>query len=112
MYGAGVRSRALELVVEGTSLSDVSRATGVARSTIRAWTQSPGLLITECPRCEGAWPSAAAEYAALLGFYLGDGCISTYKRCTSLRVSCDAKYPQIIADAPRLLSAAYPAGRR
>ncbi len=29
------------------------------------------------------------EYAALFGFYLGDGCLSTMERTTMLRVSCD-----------------------
>lgn len=32
----------------------------------------------------------------LLGFYLGDGCISRAARCHVLRVFCDTKYPGII----------------
>lgn len=111
MYGTRLRSHALELVAEGTSLSDISRATGIARSTIRSWTQAPALSGLDCCRCHGAWPAFGADYAALLGFYLGDGCISTYRKHTSLRVSCDATWSGIIADVSLLVSAAHPAGR-
>lgn len=110
MYGVRARSHALELVAAGASLSDVSRATGIARSTIRSWTQSPRRQLPGCCRCHAAWPSVGADYAALLGFYLGDGCISTYDRHTTFRVSCDAGWPGIITDVSRLLSAVHPAG--
>jgi hypothetical protein len=43
-------------------------------------------------------PLDAQAYAALLGYYLGDGCISRMPRCFALRVSCDTKYPGIIDD--------------
>ncbi len=109
MYAARVRSHALELLAAGTSLSEVSRATGVARSTIRTWTHGHDLSGMDCCRCHGASPSLGAEYAALLGFYLGDGCISTYRKHTVLRVSCDASWPGIIADVSRLVSALHPA---
>jgi hypothetical protein len=42
-------------------------------------------------------------YAALLGFYLGDGCVSRLGRTYSLRISCDAKYPGIVRDVVRLV---------
>jgi hypothetical protein len=110
MYYPGVRAHALEVVATGTSLSDVSRATGVARSTIRSWLLPSGRVLADCCRCEEAWPAAGADYAALLGFYLGDGCISTYRNHTSLRVSCDATWLGIIADVSRLIGALHPAG--
>jgi hypothetical protein len=110
MYGPAIRSRALELVETGASLSDISRTTGIARSTIRSWTTRSAPVASECCRCEGAWPSAGAGYAALLGFYLGDGCISTYGRHTTFRVSGDADWPGIIADISRLVETVHPAG--
>lgn len=110
MYDAGVRAHALELVTTGASLSDISRATGIARSTIRSWTTPPAPVLWDCCRCEGAWPSAGADYAALLGFYLGDGCVSTFGRHTTFRVSCDATWPGIITDVSRLVGIIRPAG--
>jgi hypothetical protein len=52
-----------------------------------------------------------ADYAALLGFYLGDGCISRMPRYYALRVSCDASYLRVIEDVAGLMSAVHP-GRR
>lgn len=51
---------------------------------------------------------AAPAYAALLGYYLGDGCISTAPRAHVLRISCDAEYPQIIDDVTSCLAAVRP----
>lgn len=59
-----------------------------------------------CPRYDQA-PVVPAEYAALLGFYLGDGCVSSGARCFALRVSC-AAVPGIIADVTRLIEAVRP----
>ena len=42
-------------------------------------------------------------YAALLGFYLGDGHVATYRGKQVLRISCDAVYPQIINDVSGVL---------
>jgi hypothetical protein len=50
-----------------------------------------------CPICAGR-PTRTAAYAALLGYYLGDGCISAAPRYYALRVSCDTAYPGIVAD--------------
>jgi hypothetical protein len=52
-----------------------------------------------------AWRSASAPeaYAALLGFYLGDGCVSRVRGTYSLRVSCDAQYGGIVDDVARLI---------
>ncbi len=94
----------------GAGLSETSRQVHVARSTIRAWLTSPGHGHFDCCRCADAWPRPGADYAALLGFYLGDGCVSTYGTHTTLRVSCDATRPGIVADVSRLLGSLHPAG--
>lgn len=40
---------------------------------------------------------APAAYSLLLGYYLGDGCISTFANGTEkLRINLDTKYPQVI----------------
>ena len=51
------------------------------------------------------------EYAALFGFYLGDGHISVHPRYHALRITCDARHPAIVADVDRLLGEVNP-GRR
>jgi hypothetical protein len=113
MYSASVRRKALDLLSGGLSLSETSRRTGVSRSTLREWVARPGgpaLSACACPRCDGASLDRGA-YAALLGFYLGDGCISRMPRYFTLRVSCDATYPRIVDDVVRCLEAVHP-GRR
>lgn len=60
----------------------------------------------------------ASQYAYLLGLYLGDGCISEAKRGVyCIRITLDAKYPEIIAECQDALNALFPekranAGRR
>jgi hypothetical protein len=39
----------------------------------------------------------------LFGYYLGDGCVSRHARYHTIRVSCDAKYPAIIADVEQVI---------
>jgi hypothetical protein len=111
MYGARVRAQALALLQQGESLSSVARATGVARSTIREWREreplnSPGT----CPRCD-ALPIDKETYAALLGFYLGDGHIAKAARYYFLRITCDLAYPRIIDDVVDLLGRIRPGGK-
>ena len=48
------------------------------------------------------------DYAELLGLYLGDGCISRMGRTYALRISFDARHPQIIRDASELLGRCFP----
>src|SRR4051794_14816445 len=81
-----IRAKALALVEAGLNDCEISRRLGIPRSTIRDWrcptyvpqNGKPRLPET-CPRC---WRAAkpmfftAEDYAELLGFYLGDGCIS------------------------------------
>jgi hypothetical protein len=50
-------------------------------------------------------------YAALFGYYLGDGALSRWPRCYALRVSCDATYSDIIRDVEQLILAVHPKRR-
>ncbi len=108
MYDARQRQEARALVTSGATLSATSRATGVARSTIRNWLKVPD-PVPGCSRCAGAWPVPGAAYSSLLGYYLGDGCISAFQGHTTLRVSCDARLPGIIDDVSLAVRAIHPA---
>lgn len=94
-------------MASGVSLSEASRALGIARSTLRAWLLTADQA-SDCCRCAGASPAPGADYAALLGYYLGDGCVSTHRAHTTLRISCDAALPGIVRDISRLVGAVHP----
>jgi hypothetical protein len=111
MYDNGVRQEALRLLSGGLTLSQTSRAVGVSRAALRDWRAGvprPGGS-HECPGCGDA-PLNRRGYAALLGFYLGDGCISAAARYFALRVSCDASHPGIIEDVALQISQVRPGG--
>lgn len=56
--------------------------------------------------------SSPSTYVYLLGLYLGDGCISTHPRGVyRLRLTLDAAYPKIIADAAQALTSVMPSNR-
>ncbi len=54
---------------------------------------------------------SAADYAELLGLYLGDGHIAALARTESLRLSLDAKYPNVNEETEALLSRCFPDNR-
>ncbi len=111
MYPISVRTRGLQLLREGRTLSAVSRELGVHRSTIRGWRDQPlRARLGDCPRCDAAVFDAGA-YSALRGYYLGDGCLSQQRRDHSFRVSCDARLPGIVADVTGLMKATRPRSR-
>jgi hypothetical protein len=96
----------LSLVESGLSLNEVSSRLGVSRAAIREW-RARGPAESRAASCPApVCPSPA--YAALLGFYLGDGCVSQHPRTHDLRISCDASYPGIIDDVARCIEAVHP----
>jgi len=65
-----------------------------------------------CPRCWRAGKRVDlcdADYAELLGHYLGDGCISAAPRTERLRLALDARYRVILTEARELLIRGFPA---
>lgn len=91
----------LRLAAEGWNDCQISRATGVSRTTVRSW-RTAGRLVaarerekSACPRCD-ARPLDEAAYAYLLGLYLGDGHIVRLPRAYCLRVVQDARYVHLI----------------
>lgn len=110
----------LDLAASGRSAVAIARETGVPRSTVRDWVAGrvPGAAASEevtCVRCGaprhrlGELP---AEYAYLLGLYLGDGCISAHPRGVyRLRLFLDAGYPEIVTAGEAALRRVFPANR-
>ena len=104
MHSPELRNRALALVEAGENDCQVARRLGLARTTVRDWRRAkdePSELIgVICPRC---WrPSrkpilfTVADYAELLGLYLGDGYIVRTGRSDRLRIFLDTRYGQIV----------------
>ena len=106
------KDRRLALLRLGTeSLNAVSIDTGIARATLRQWRDNglePRTGVAACWVCEGLPPVSSPEYAALLGFYLGDGCLSVMRSVFALRVSCDRTYPGIIHDICTVIAGVHP----
>lgn len=102
------------LAGEGLNASQIATTTRIPRSTVRDWLhprpsrsprlgRRPALDLALIPE---------AEYSYLLGFYLGDGCISKAKRGVfRLRITTDSRYPAIIAECARAMGAVMPNNR-
>lgn len=113
MYDVTVRKQALALVAQGRSLNSVSKQTGISRWSLRSW-QARLLPVSrgagQCGR--GADPprppADIANYAYLLGLYLGDGCISRLDRTYSLRIACADSWPGLIDECARAIKAVRP----
>jgi len=122
MHRASVRQQVLDLVADGLNDCEVSRRTGVPRSTVRemriAATQPGGARslsrASACPRC---WqPSRridprASDYAELLGLYLGDGHINKTARTYRLRLFLDSSYPVVLDQAQSVIDRVFPENR-
>ena len=120
MYSAAVRRQALDLLDGGTSLRSASKSSGVSRSSLREWRDNPEkaqAARNRCPRCgdDPALPEPCADYAYLLGLYLGDGCISAggdpAKRVWKLRVMCADAWPGLIQECVRAMEAVHPVNK-
>ena len=100
-------------MVAGESLNAISKRTGISRAALRAWRDRPDDAITRganCPRCSPDLVElSAADYAYLLGVYLGDGCVSALRKGVfSLRIACDDKYPRLMDEAAQVVARVHP----
>lgn len=119
MYNVAVRYQALELLSQGLTISEVSRRLGVSRFAIREWSlRDPHLEAAgarDCPRCSApaSLPERSADYAYLLGLYLGDGCISRTHRdgVYIMRIFCADAWPGIAAECRAALEAVRPGNK-
>lgn len=124
-------AEALRLASQGLNNCEISRRTGVSRSTVRDWVRGkvpysyrrtwPRLdgRQTEargrCEACEGAaheFGRLGPDYVHLLGLYLGDGSIATHPRGVyRLRITLDVKYPGIVRECEAAMQAVAPDNR-
>ncbi|HEX2070790.1 MAG TPA: helix-turn-helix domain-containing protein [Thermoleophilaceae bacterium] len=115
MHSPAVREHALALVRSGLNDCEVARRTGIARTTIRDWRrpryEPRGAERVPCPRCWGLsqrMSFGAADYAELLGLYLGDGHIVRLARTWRFRLFLDSKYEGIVEESRELLRRCFP----
>jgi hypothetical protein len=120
MYSPDVRSNAIALIDRGFSLRSISMSTGINRATLREWREHPERSISSraaCPRCADrpALPEPRADYAYLLGLYLGDGCVSRDgvrdKEVWRLRIICADAWPGLITECARAMRSIRPGNK-
>lgn len=108
MWHDDQRSRALRLVRDGRPDAVVARRRGIPRSTIARWRRHPEPQ-RSVRRPNPAWrPGEPTTYCYLLGLYLGDGCISINRSTVQLRITCDALYGDLVAQAANALGVLFP----
>jgi hypothetical protein len=112
MHPAATRAAALDLVAAGLNDCQIARRLGIPRTTIRDWRRRPSRAVrATCPRCRRpARPCRfeAADYAELLGLYLGDGHITAMPRTQRLRLFLDTRHARIVAETRALLRRCFP----
>jgi hypothetical protein len=116
MYDRDVRERSLTLIERGQSLRSISLSTGISRAALRDWRDHPVRKRTSrtCPRCaeNPTLPEPKADYAYLLGQYLGDGCISVAgareKGVWALRIACADAWPGVMSECVSSMRAVRP----
>lgn len=90
----------------GTGMSDyeISRRTGVSRSSVQRWRTHGFPRDSGRPDC-GDWrPPDAARYSYLLGIYLGDGYVSKASTSPVLEISLDSLYPGIARECAHAIA--------
>jgi hypothetical protein len=107
------------LFAEGLSTAEVARRTGIPRTTVRTWRAAPRPTQRTGPRCarcghptHAAQAHGTAQYAYLLGLYLGDGTLARHARGVyRLDVTLDERYPGIVAEAAAAIAQVLPGNR-
>jgi hypothetical protein len=85
--------------------TEIYRTLGVSRNTVASWLYSSRFKINSppdrrCPFCSrpARTVDRPADYAYLLGSYLGDGHLLMTRRVPLLKVACDLRYPGLITE--------------
>jgi hypothetical protein len=130
---SGMRSRpelnrVNALAAEGLNNCEISRATGIPRSTVSGWRngrppkfgvrrlRGGRRLSGACARCGPIGDPFPAfivfQYAYLLGLYLGDGCLLRHPRGVyRLHITLDAAHPVIAEECLAAMALAMPSSR-
>ena len=111
-----ISEKSYALIAEGVNDCEVARRLGLPRTTVRDMRRGKARsdVRTVCPRCWRATSPVrfvAADYAELLGLYLGDGHIAELARTQRLRLSLDSRHEEVVADSDALLCRCFPANR-
>jgi len=111
------RRAALDLLAAGLNDHEVARRLSLPRSTVLDWRQPPYRRHTPLEYCHRCWAPTRpvrfepADYAELLGLYLGDGHISSLARTEQLRISLDARHATVVGETHALLRRSFPGNR-
>ncbi len=100
------RTEVSQLVDKGLSDYEVSRRTGVARTTVQRWRRN-GLPSLRQPTFSlpADWrPINLERYAYLLGIYLGDGHISRHRRTFLLSIYLDLAHPNTVEEVAEAMA--------
>lgn len=98
------------MITAGWGDSEIARNTGIPRSTVCAWRHGRGAQYhRRLALANPHWrPPNAADYAYLLGVYLGDGCLNvTRSGAAALIVSLDAHYPLLADEVERSIASTF-----
>jgi hypothetical protein len=127
MYGPEVVNQAFALRRSGHTQDEIAAELGIGQTTVGRWLRSGENAVVQSPmrrrsdpgcplRCLRRSQVPPANYAYLLGQYLGDGTIvSTGQGVYRLFITCCATYPAVIADCENAVSRVMPSnsvGRR
>lgn len=114
MHSPAAREHALQLVHSGLNDCEVSRRTGISRTTIRDWRRpryqprdSQRVICPRCGRSARTMTFAPGDYAELLGLYLGDGYLVRTPRTWRFRLYLDSKHVEIVEQSMALLKACF-----
>lgn len=109
MHPEATVESALALAAAGVEATEIGRRLGVPKSTVQYWCRGGRRRLRRperpscCARCDGE-PLDEAQYAYLLGSYLGDGHVVTGDgRTTVLTISCADDWPGVHAEVVRAL---------
>jgi hypothetical protein len=123
MHSQATVAQALALRAQGLGARRIAARMDLPVATVRDWLA--GRLPKHCVAAGGleAWPDTCErcghtghdfdalppEYVYLLGLYLGDGCISEYRRRVfRLRIFLDLRYPLIVDECERAIHMVVP----
>jgi hypothetical protein len=112
MYPSESRSQVAALLLTGIPDLDISRRTGVSRSTVGRWRRVGLPTRRHAEPADPNWrPADRVAYSYLLGLYLGDGCISTGWGQAELHISLDRAHPGIVNEAELAIGRVLPGSR-